>query len=631
MWPVCDVPYTFEGDALDKLAQIQTVKETGWLFHNDRLGVPFGYDRLDFPRFDSLNYVILGPIAALTGKPGLAMNLYFLAGFYLIAFTAYFSLRRLGISALPALPCALVFAFMPYHVLRGVAHLTNGAYFLVPLAMLVLILLARDGIGGGSKEGRQNAWLAFAVALLLPLQMPYNGFFFAYLCVVAGAIAFARRASRRAVLTTCLLLATTAGAFALEQIPVFVHTLENGSGSGGFTRMPYAAQEYSLQLNQVLLPTNKDRRAAVAQAKHAFDKAMDVPVTEVRDQYIGVLGILGLLALAWSLCVAVASRTRNVEVDAAEDVARVAAVLLVAIVLLAIPSGLDTLIAYWITDNLRAYNRILPFFAFACLIGAGWALQTLMRRFDAVRVGSVVVGIIGLFALADILVRPPFGPRTDMIASYDAADAYFNRVERNLGEHASVFQLPVVWYPENPPVNAMGDYEEFEPFFFTKTTRFSYGASRARRGYAWGESVESLPAKDMIERVHAMGFAAILVDAHAYTPESLDTLTHALDDALPEDALVSNDRRWWTFPLRGCCDASAATRPRNRRSEPSSTTHPPKAPSSSTRAVSARCTPSPAGCRRRAGVFGSPVPARSCACASLPLRKDRSNSASTRI
>src|SRR5688572_28635761 len=75
-----DVPYTFSGDAIEKLTQVRNVAETGWLFHSDRLGYPFGYDRLDFPRFDTLNYAIMGPIAAVTGEAGLAMNLYFLAG-----------------------------------------------------------------------------------------------------------------------------------------------------------------------------------------------------------------------------------------------------------------------------------------------------------------------------------------------------------------------------------------------------------------------------------------------------------------------------------------------------------------------------------------------------------------------
>jgi hypothetical protein len=33
-----DVAYTFGGDAMEKLAQIQNVAETGWLFHSYRLG-----------------------------------------------------------------------------------------------------------------------------------------------------------------------------------------------------------------------------------------------------------------------------------------------------------------------------------------------------------------------------------------------------------------------------------------------------------------------------------------------------------------------------------------------------------------------------------------------------------------
>gem|GEM_PF-1564933 len=558
-----DVPYTLTGDDIDKVTQVQTVAENGWLFHNDRLGYPFGYDRLDFPRFDSLNYAIMGPIAALTGKPGLALNLYFIAGFFLIAFAAFEVLRRLGIRACPALVGAIVYAFLPYHVIRGVSHVTNGAYFLVPPAFLVLTWVARGELDlrDGATKSR---WLfALATAFLLPLQTPYNGFFFAYLCAVGAVIATVQRRRWRAALPALALSAAVAVAFLIELAPVVIHRIGVGEPTLVAARTPAEAEIYSLRLNQVLLPTINHHIGALRQIKRAFDHTMgfDNPYTEVSNQYIGAFGVLGFLALFWTLARNAAARD-GPGVQAAidtESAVRVAALMVAAILLLAMPSGLGTLIAYGITAKVRAYNRILPFLAFPCVLAAAWALQRAVHGIRVVWLRDAALIILGVAATWDIVIRPwGSGMHSPAIAMYDNYTPYFSKVEDRLGQGAAVFQKPVVWYPEQGPVKRMTDYAEFIPYLLTKTLRFSYGGAHGRLGYAWGRYIEKRPPAEMVKGLHDMGFAAILVDGYAYDGDAaLHETTDALSHALPSAPTVSEDRRWWLFPLAGCCGESA--------------------------------------------------------------------------
>jgi len=555
-----DVPYTFEGDGIDKVAQIRNVAETGWLFHNDRLGYPFGYDRLDFPRFDSLNYAIMGPIAAVTGQPGLAMNLYYIAGFFLIGFAGFHSFRHLGLKTEAAFVCALVYTFLPYHVTRGVGHLTNGAYFLVPLGMLALVWVARNELDGTEPVVRRRRLIALIVALLLPLQTPYNGVFFAALCLVAGATAVAQRPRWRSALPAMALIFAVASAFIIELAPVLLHRKMVGEQTFSAARIPIEAETYSLHLNQLLLPPTGYRIAAVAQAKFGFDHAMDMdtPYTEVSNQYLGVFGVLGFAALFWALARAVSARRaiNPVLSTNSETAVQIAALLAIAVLVLAMSSGACTLIAYWITSKIRAYNRILPFFAFPCLLGGGWALQALLQRVGALWPRRALIAAITIVALFDVTVLPPFTAHAAAVAAYDRDRDYFESVEKRLGEGATVFQLPVVWYPEYGPLNRMSDYEEFKPFLMTNSLRFSYGAAHGRTGYSWGKFVENQPPADMIARAHSMGFSAILIDGNAYADDqSLNALTSALTSALPQPPSVSPDRRWWLFPLEGCCGA----------------------------------------------------------------------------
>lgn len=552
-----EVPYTFASDAITKIMHVVNVSETGWLLGNDRLGYPFGFDRLDFPRFDSLNYAIMGPIAAITGEAGLAVNLYFLATFYLIALSAFWCLRRIGLDAGPSLICALIFAFLPYHLARGIPHLTNGAYFLVPPAMLVLIRLAQDRIGFHTPDARRRWLLALLIVVLLPLQTPYNGVFFAFLCLIASAIALAQGWQWRKVLVTLSLLAALGGTFMIEQIPRIVHQAENGPAGAG-QRSPAEAQTYSMQLHQVIIPTTQHRVGFIREQATLFNERMQVPNSEVRNQYIGVIGLLGLCALLWTLFRSINRRPIDSSHDELESSVRITALLALATILIAISTGLGTLIAYFLTSSIRAYNRMFPFLAFAALIGGGWLLHLLMQRIGNAQLRMAAMVTVGAFLLFDIVPQGTLAAtRNAVVADYDRTRGYFTEVEARLGNGTALFQMPVIWYPEHPPVNRMTDYDNLKPFLLTKTLRFSAGSGRQRPGYTWGRFVERQPASDIVARTHAEGFGAILVDSFAYTPEDLLKITDGLAQALPEPPFISPDQRWWTFSLAGCCDADA--------------------------------------------------------------------------
>lgn len=552
-----EVPYTFVSDAITKIMHVVNVAETGWLFGNDRLGYPFGFDRLDFPRFDSLNYAIMGPIASITGEAGLAVNLYFLATFYLIALSAFWCLRRLGLAIGPSLICALIFAFLPYHLARGIPHLTNGAYFLVPPAMLVLIRLAQDRISFRTPDARRRWLLAFLIVILLPLQTPYNGVFFAFLCLVAGAITLAQGWRWRKVIVTLSLLAVLGGTFMIEQIPRIIYQAENGRVGAG-QRSPAEAQTYSMQLHQLIIPTTQHRLGFVREQATRFNERMKVPDSEVRNQYIGILGILGLCALLWTLFRGTNRQPTDNEPNDLENSVRITALLAIATILIAISTGLGTLIAYFLTSSIRAYNRMFPFLAFAALVGSGWLLQLLMQRIGNARLRLMAVITVGAVFVFDIVPQGPSAATRDaIVADYDRTHEYFTEVEEKLGSGTALFQLPVVWYPEHPPVNRMTDYDYLKPFLLTKTLRFSSGSGRQRPGYIWGHAIEQQSASNIVTQTHAVGFGAILVDSFAYTPEDLSKLTEGLKQALPQPPFISSDQRWWTFSLAGCCGPDA--------------------------------------------------------------------------
>lgn len=541
-----DVPYTYSGDAVDKLAQIQTVAETGWLFDSPRLGYPFGYDRLDFPRFDSLNYALMGPVAAVTGEAGLAMNLYYLASYYLIGLAALFAFRQLGLSFATATLCALVYAFLPYHQIRGVAHLTNGAYFLVPLALLTLTWVARAALTLDATSRR--SWsIALGTAILLPLQTPYNGVFFGLLCAAAGAIALAGIPRWRAVWPACVLVVAVSTSFVLEQVPAIRHGASAGPNPAVATRTAAESELYALRVNQLVLPPTFHRLEPFANAKRAFDASVAVPAVESRDQYLGILGLLGVLGLAWSLArMAGINRTERSELEVHVAVAALFAIVILAY---AVSSGFNTVFSHFVTTKIRATNRIFPFLAFPVLLGAGWVLQSLLTRIRHPLPRYAMFAAVGVVALADATTPKLLAGHAALVRQFDSDREFFSAVERELAPGAAVFEMPVAWYPEQGPLGKMPDYESFKPYLHSRRLRFSYGGANGREGHAWASTIQSLPTDVMVSQLRRQGFSAVLVHAHAYASRDFERLMAGLREASGHAARKSADGRWHLFVI----------------------------------------------------------------------------------
>ena len=121
-------------------AGVKGLGQRGWWDRNPLLGAPFGQDMRDFPSSgETSQRLVIRALGAVVHSPGLTVNMYFFAGFALVAAVAFLVFRRLGLSACVAAGLALAYDFLPFHYAQGPDHLTRSAYFTAPLAVLLLV------------------------------------------------------------------------------------------------------------------------------------------------------------------------------------------------------------------------------------------------------------------------------------------------------------------------------------------------------------------------------------------------------------------------------------------------------------------------------------------------------------
>ena len=138
------LPFLYQRDGIAQVAEVKGIIENGWYQYNPRVGWPIGYDHHDFPiGSDNLHYVALKVMGWFSHDPVLVINAYYLLSFVLVALSAFYVIRYLGVSRRFAFVAAMLYTFLPYHFLRGTWHLMLAAYYMVPVACLFTILVWR--------------------------------------------------------------------------------------------------------------------------------------------------------------------------------------------------------------------------------------------------------------------------------------------------------------------------------------------------------------------------------------------------------------------------------------------------------------------------------------------------------
>ena len=214
------------GDGAYYLATVKDVVENGWFWRNPDLAAPFGQVNYDFaaPFGDFVHYLVVSVLGFVLGDPVVVFNAFFLLCFALIAVIAYAVLRDLGAARPVALVVAILFAFLPYHMLRNQTHLFLTAYYSIPVAVWLVVTLAEGRRVIDRSAPRRTALVVAGCLLVGAASNYYAVFALLSLLAVVPVAALARR-SRRIALQGAAVVALVGASFVLCHAPAIIYPL----------------------------------------------------------------------------------------------------------------------------------------------------------------------------------------------------------------------------------------------------------------------------------------------------------------------------------------------------------------------------------------------------------------------
>lgn len=566
-----EVPIYEDGsDARAIASQLKTINETGWWLHNPRLNFPYGQFHADFPSGgESLQLFALKLLMWITPGYGQTMNAYYLGGFGVVAAVTFLVVRHLRLAFPIALVFALAFTFLPYHFAHQQEHLHRSTYFSAPLGCLLLLwalswrtrfLVDPDpppGVRWSSNLRRGRVAAAIGLAAVIGMTETMATAFTMTLLGASAIVAALRWREPQRLLVAAALIAVLAGSFFVVSAPTVVRIAKEGKNPVAGIRQIADGESYSIMVSRLLFPDASHRVPGWA---HLGERVrINSTLPQDGGQYIGVIGIAGFVGGLIALLGRGLRMPRRRDPRPPEDREALmdhASLLMTLCLLVAMVAGFNTILGLLGFSQVRTWDRIVMFIAFfAFLVSSIWfeRLGEIIRR-RVRRSGPVLAMLtvaVGAFALWD-MVPPVHRDYPALTASWVSDERFVTTIEKQMPDGAAIFELPVVPYPETPPVVRMRDYDLLRGYDHDDgTLRWSYAGIKGRPESDW-----QLALRDRVDPVKALpallgvGYDGVWVDTFGYADGGAD-IRARLQRATRSRPLESENHRLLFFDLRG--------------------------------------------------------------------------------
>jgi phosphoglycerol transferase len=553
------LPFLYTRDGIVQIAEVKAIIENGWYQFNPRVGYPVGFDHHDFPiGTDNLQWFALKVMGWFSHDAVLVINAYYLLSFVLVALSAYFVVRYLGVSRRFSFVVAMLYTFLPYHFLRGTWHLTLAAYYTVPIACLFTIMVwrhappfFRDVDGRVRFEWKRWSTVWFLVGCL---AIASTGIYYTAFCITlmlsAGVLQLLTTRTWRSLLSAVLLTAVIGVGVVANLSPSLLYWRDHGKNDKVAQRTVAESDFYALRPIQMLSPIPGYRIDAVN--THIVDEVFSAPNNSEATQFLGLIGSLGFLGLMVVLLGLGVARRR----DRSPPLLFVLAALSAISVLFGVTGGLSWVLGIAGFTDIRSWNRISIFIALYSLVAVGIALDRLVARtrpfpHKAVAASGVAVLLVavGVFDQTSSAIIPD--SRTYQ-AQWNSDAVFVKEIEHTLGPGGKVFQLPYLPFPEaelEVPPYGMVDYDPLRGYVHSTDLYWGYGGTRGRAA-DWQAQVVKLATPKMLDAITAVGFDGLWIDTLGY-PNRATTIVAEVEAATGETPVFSPHHRFVFIDLRG--------------------------------------------------------------------------------
>lgn len=551
------IPATLGGDEYLIAVLLKSIKENGimGLWFNDRIGAPGISSLIDTPFMDYPLAFLSWVIVNIFSNINEAIYICYFLTYFLAGATGYVMFAKVSRNRLLSIVFAVIFSLLPYHFLRGTSHITLSNYYNLALGMCVIYDVYNESFERGFPCRCSNNILGkigFVVQMLLAaLGNIYYSFFIMFSVLVAIITKAIKNKQWKTFINEGRVLGTMVIMFLAGILPKVLYGIVNGNNSMAAIRQPLEAELYSLKIIQMLLPPSYSKVPWLA----AINRTYSANAININENSAACLGFAGIIGFSIACVVVFLSlfRHKKIEKEISDYILYMSMMILI-LVLFGSAGGFGTIFSYFVTAQLRCYNR-------ASIVIDAFCLQILLLLLCKVceyghqKVASVcTLVILGIVMICDVPARNVNAYQETIKVKDAQYKTFFGNVEREVKEQGMIYQLPVMEFPESPMVVNLTDYAHFRGYLYTDKLRWSYGSVKGRDDANAKLYVDEGMSYEFISNIIDAGFSGIYIDTDGYEDAGKEIIEF-YNNVIGQSPIVSEDGKLYFYKVDDSSEA----------------------------------------------------------------------------
>lgn len=507
-------PIAYGGDGLSHSWMIQRVVE-GWVFDNFRSGYPFGSNFLDYTVPDAGSLLVLKILGKIFGSYYVVYTVYYLISFPLAFIAAFAVMRTLDIRKIFAVCFALLYAFTYFHWDR-IGHLFYTFYWVVPIYIYYAIICFRCFKDRSFKDIPKKEYILHFLALLTLSSFGVYYAAFAMLSISFSGLAGAlfRKSFKNLFVGAAMSLVILFGVI-IWVTPNIYNKISIGGNPNVGTRFIHESEYYGLKLSHLVVPPESHFFPEFKRVSNRYYSNTHLR-SEGASPYLGLVGICGFFILLITIFTSNVRRILDLRLQILGGIN-------LFLFLFATIGGFSALFALFVSSSLRGWNRISIFIAFLALSAFAIVFQLVTDRFflnkktsDKSKRNILFLICVAIFVFGFVDQHQVSGNVNSGKAIFNSDKKMISLIESKLPSGSAIYQLPYMQFPEVPPLNNLGDYQEARGFFNSKNLLWNYGGMKYRNGDLFYRELSKKDIKEQLEIISKMGFSGIMIFRKGY-------------------------------------------------------------------------------------------------------------------
>ena len=509
-------------------------------------GFPGGMNPNLFPGVDITQNSLASALSQLFKDPFIGLNLVAIASFPITAVLAVLAFRLVGLTGWWAIALSLCYTFLPYHWGRLLGHTYLGTMYAAVTGVILALLI---GQGRLSRHAPTRVWTFVGILVLITAwSNVYYAAFGLLVMITALFYRFLQRDRLITIVRTSIPIIATFALVVIGFVPSIVARLSEPGVAQLGARFSYESVTLAGSLSMLLLPAPVSQLPYMGYYNEAVRGLVEdaPPVESVSETNFGTWVLLAAMVFLISWWV---QRKRR-GLASPKDLQLLTLMVVVTLAFF-IPWGLNSLIAEYLSAQIRAWNRLVPTLALLILLSAAVALGRSRWNARSWRYGIPML-VLGVVLVEQVI--PYRAVYSTTVARYAQdtrwAQDYAVIVNAAIPQRCGIAQFPSMIYPENGPVPpGLNDYEHFWQPLTNPNKDFSFGAVRFSEAAGLTGDIDLPLSPTEVTRLKGLGFCAIHIDLRGYEPEERARVLLTAAQTLGPNVATGREGDWVLYRL----------------------------------------------------------------------------------